>query len=245
VIARLVRRLRRFGFHGRAPRVSLLKMRAMVPALLIALLTFPALTAGPAAMEALPGSAAVQAGSAVQAPAPARAPQSDRVRVPDLDNQLVDPLQTAAGTRATVLVFLSVSCPISNRYAPDIQKLQTTFGAQGVRFWLVYPNPNESSADVRTHLKTYGYAMPALRDPKHTLADAAHVTITPEAAVYDQHGALVYHGRIDDRYTSIGVERPAPTRRDLSDAIAATLAGKPVTPATQQAVGCYIADFVE
>src|SRR5580698_1049726 len=41
------------------------------------------------------------------------------LRLPDLDNRLVDPFQTAADTRAIVFLFISVDCPISNRYAPE------------------------------------------------------------------------------------------------------------------------------
>ena len=66
--------------------------------------------------------------------------------------------------------------------------------------------------------------------------------MTPEAAIY-VGGKLMYRGRIDNRYVELGVERPAATQRDLADALAALLAGKPVVAATTQAVGCYIADF--
>ena len=166
------------------------------------------------------------------------------VRLLDLDNHPVDPFQASADASAIVFVFLSVDCPVSNRYAPDIQKLHQTFGAKGVEFWLIYPNPHDSAAAIRSHLKTFGYAAHALRDPKHQLANLAKATITPEAAVYHK-GALVYHGRIDDRYQSIGVERQVPTRYDLRDTLTAVLAGTPVPASSQPAVGCYIADFVE
>ena len=84
-----------------------------------------------------------------------------------------------------------------------------------------------------------------MRDPDHALAKVTNVTITPEVALYDGHGHELYHGRIDDRYVSLGLERPAPTRHDLESAISATLAGKPVAETTAQAVGCFIADFVQ
>jgi hypothetical protein len=66
--------------------------------------------------------------------------------------------------------------------------------------------------------------------------------VTPEAAVY-ANGRVVYHGRIDDRYVDLGLERPAPTVHDLDDALTAVLAGRPVEHPVTQAVGCYIADF--
>ena len=45
------------------------------------------------------------------------------LRLPDLDNRLVDPFQTAADTRAIAFLFISVDCTISNRYAPEIRRL--------------------------------------------------------------------------------------------------------------------------
>ena len=165
------------------------------------------------------------------------------VRLPDLDGKLVDPLQFPASTKATVLLFVSTDCPISNRYAPDIRKLYDAYAREGVAFWMVYPNPAESAADIRDHLKSFAFPGTALRDEKHGLAKAAGATITPEAAVYDAKGTLMYRGRIDDRYSAVGVEKAQAARHDLHDAIAAAVAGKPVAQKFTQAVGCYIADF--
>jgi hypothetical protein len=175
----------------------------------------------------------------------ARAAPNQPLRLRDADDKLVDPFHAPQGTKATVFVFTSVSCPISNRYAPDIRRMHDAFAARGVAFWLVYPNPAESAADIRAHLKEYGYPLHALRDPDHELATRTKVIVTPEAAVYDARGSLVYHGRIDDRYVSIGVERPAATRHDLQDVLTALMAGRPVPAATEPAVGCFIADFVK
>ena len=166
------------------------------------------------------------------------------VRVPNLDNTPIDPFQTSSATKATVILFVSTDCPISNRYAPDIRKLHDVYEKDGVAFWLVYPNPAESVADIRDHLKSFAFPGTALRDVKHDLVKVAGATITPEAAVYDAKGTLTYRGRIDDRYSAVGVEKAQATRRDLQDAIAATLAGKPVKQKVTQAVGCYIADFL-
>ena len=72
--------------------------------------------------------------------------------------------------------------------------------------------------------------------------DPQLITVTPEAAVY-AGGRVVYHGRIDDRYVDLGLERPAAQVHDLADALSAVVAGQPVKHPVTQAVGCYIADF--
>jgi hypothetical protein len=167
-----------------------------------------------------------------------------RVQVRDLDNRLVDPFETDGVVKGVVLLFVSRECPISNRYAPEIRRLRTQLGPEGVRFWLVFPNPSEGVQPIRDHLAEFRYDVPALRDPAQELVKLAGATMTPEAAVFDAAGHLAYRGRIDDRYVRLGVMRPAPTTHDLRDAVTALLAGRPVPASTAPAVGCYISDFV-
>lgn len=143
----------------------------------------------------------------------------------------------------TVLIFVSVDCPVSNRYAPEIKRLYGEFTARGVRFRLVYPNPLDSGDAISRHLVAFGYPPIADRDGEHTLVKMAGASVTPEAAVFDNRQRLVYRGRIDDRFVELGRERPAATQHDLRNAMEAVLAGKPVTPSRTQAVGCFIADM--
>jgi hypothetical protein len=171
------------------------------------------------------------------------AARAGQVRLLDLENRPVDPLHAAPETKATVLLFVTTDCPISNRYAPEVARLFKSFASKGVSFWLVYPNPAESPQAIRDHLVSFGYPIQALRDPAHALAKLVHATVTPEAVVV-AGSRIVYRGRIDDRYVELGVQRPAPTRRDLEDALTAVLAGKAVQPQTTQAVGCVIADLL-
>jgi hypothetical protein len=171
------------------------------------------------------------------------AARAGQVRLLDLENRTVDPLHPAPETKATVLLFVTTDCPISNRYAPEVARLFKAFASKGVSFWLIYPNPADSRQAIRDHLVSFGYPMQALRDPAHALAKLVHATVTPEAVVVAGE-RVVYRGRIDDRYVELGVQRPAPTRRDLEDALTALLAGRPVQLATTQAVGCVIADFL-
>ena len=94
----------------------------------------------------------------------------ERVQVRDLDDRLVDPFDTDGAPKGVVLLFVSRECPISNRYAPEIRRLRTQLGPDGLRFWLVFPNPAESVQDIRGHLAAFHYDVPALRDPAHVLA---------------------------------------------------------------------------
>lgn len=169
-------------------------------------------------------------------------PGTSQSNLPEsLTGTAVDPLKLSEG-RVVVMLFVRTDCPISNRYAPTIQRLSEKFRGSA-NFWLVYPDAKESPARIRLHLEEFHYAIPALRDIHHTLVNRAQATITPETAVFSESGKLVYHGRIDNWYEDFGRSRPAPTTHDLEDAIRNTLDGKSTSPEHASAVGCYISDL--
>jgi hypothetical protein len=148
----------------------------------------------------------------------------------------------ASSARARVLIFVRTDCPITNRYAPELQRLSQEFSARGAEFWLVYPDPAETAVSIERHRAEYNFPGTVWRDPRHSLVKLAHATTAPEAAVFDSAGKLLYHGRIDDRWVNPGTARPAARTHDLEDAIAAVLAGRRPAPAATPAVGCSLAD---
>ena len=169
-------------------------------------------------------------------------PISTKLQLPDLDGRKIEPLQ-ANDARAIVFIFIRTDCPISNSYAPELHRLYDKFARSGVRFWLVYPDPGESSQIIRKHITEYEYRLNVLRDPEHKLVKMTRVQVTPEAAVFSPSGRMVYHGRIDDRYVTFGKTRPAPTTRDLEQVLEAMLEGKRVANKTTIAIGCFIPDL--
>src|ERR1700757_1301320 len=63
----------------------------------------------------------------------------------DPNGQPITRLSTP-GAEAIVLFFVASDCPISNRYLPEMQRIEKKFAAQHVVFWFVYPNVGETSA---------------------------------------------------------------------------------------------------
>ena len=170
------------------------------------------------------------------------APESNAGQVTDLAGRPVRPWESNAEL-VKVFIFSRTDCPIARRYAPAIQRLQEEYSPQGVHFQLVFPNPVRSAEEIREHLREFQYQCDALRDPEQYFVKLTGATVTPEAAVFDTTGQMVYCGRIDDRFPKFGVSRE-PSSHDLENAIQATLAGQPAKPADGPAVGCYIADLL-
>jgi thiol-disulfide isomerase/thioredoxin len=152
----------------------------------------------------------------------------------------------APGTEAIILFFVASDCPISNRYIPELQRIENKFAAQHVVFWFVYPNVGETPEAVRQHEAAYGPEKNILLDPHHQLVELTHATVTPESAILiPEHADAenlrpVYHGRIDDRYLQIGQERPSATQHDLERAIADVLQHRSVQQPDGPAIGCGI-----
>jgi Flp pilus assembly protein TadD/mono/diheme cytochrome c family protein len=144
----------------------------------------------------------------------------------------------------TVLVFTTTDCPISNRYAPEIQRLASRFEGRAY-FRLVYPVPTDTDAAIREHVKKFGYRFEWVRDHDQKLVRQTGATVTPEVAVLDAAGTMVYRGRIDDRYIAFGRDRPEPTVRDLERSLDAVLAGKPVPLPRTRAIGCILSDLTQ
>jgi hypothetical protein len=157
----------------------------------------------------------------------------------DVDGAVRDPFRPAS--KANVLIFVSSDCPISNGYAPEIQRLCGDGKAQGVTCTLVYEDPAIDAAAVRSHRDQFRYRdMPAVIDANAALARRAKATVTPQAVVVDRDGAVQYRGRIDNQYVALGKPRRVVTVHDLGDAMAAVIAGRPIVQAETEAVGCFI-----
>lgn len=148
-----------------------------------------------------------------------------------------------SGTKVVVLFFVASDCPISNRYIPEIERLDREFAPQGVHFWWVYPNPGDTAAVVRSHDEQFDIHADVVLDTEQRLVLMARAKMTPEIAVFISNSAGLreaYLGRIDNRYLALGQERPAATKHDLEMAIRAVLSNHPVPKPGGPAVGCSI-----
>jgi peroxiredoxin len=139
-----------------------------------------------------------------------------------------------------VLFFITTDCPISNGYVPEMNRIAKEYASRGVRFYGVMTDTSVPAADVRKHVKDFGYAFPVLFDPAQILVKYANADTNPETAVISPRGGMVYLGRIDNKVEGFGTQRPQATEHDLRDAIEATIENRPVAKAVTTPIGCSI-----
>ena len=170
-----------------------------------------------------------------------KAAAKEKLVITDTKGRKHTPFDSKKNT-ATVFVFLLRDCPISNVYAPELTRIHKEYSNKGISFFLVHPDKDTDIKSANLHAKEYKLSSPVVLDHGHKLTRLAEAKVTPEAAVFNSKGLLVYRGRIDNLYAGFGKKRFKPTKRDLRDTLDALLDGKLLTKQTTKAVGCYI-DF--
>ena len=140
-----------------------------------------------------------------------------------------------AKASATVVVFVSTLCPVSDKYVERLNALYRSYLTKGVQFAAVNPNANETWRATETYAEQNQLLYPVYRDEKNQLADKLEAQSTPEAFVFDASGRLRYRGQIDDSPNAARVRT-----NSLRDAIDAVLTNRPVASPRTRALGCAI-----
>lgn len=165
------------------------------------------------------------------ATAPAWSATPLRLTRPDGIPEIVDPGQY----KASLLLFLSTTCPISNAYQGRILAIVKCFAKQPVRVLLINANDNESAAETQRYAIDVGFDVPFFKDWRNAVADRFGVSLTPEAVVLDSNGVSRYRGAIDDARNPARVKIEA-----CKNAVEDLLAGRPVSVQPIRAFGCAI-----
>jgi len=142
--------------------------------------------------------------------------------------------------RATVLLFLSESCPICQKYTPTLKSLWSEFSGENIGFYGVFPSTSIEIDSVVVYGKKYAIPFPLLIDSNQKVTSLLKATITPEVVVLSGNGEILYQGRIDNLFPVIGRKRYAATTHELKDALVAILRNAPVKVKKTEAVGCFI-----
>jgi len=157
----------------------------------------------------------------------------------DADGQTQTPL-SQRDKKATVLFFLLPDCPISNAYAPEIQRISAHYQKKKIAVFVVHGDPDVTAEQAKKHAKEYGLLCPVLLDRAQLLVEKTGVTMAPEVAVLGPDQKVFYRGRIDDWYVDYGKRRGEPTQRDLRSALDALLQGRAAPAPTTPVIGCYL-----
>ena len=141
--------------------------------------------------------------------------------------------------RAAVLVFLDTACPVATRYIPTLNALHRDAGTSGVSLYGVLSNPAIGWREGASFVADYGVEFPVVLDTAGELAVRLGPQVTSEAFVVSTADRIVYRGRIDDRFASVGRLRTRITSHDLRDVVREMAPGGRPEQYRTEAVGCF------
>ena len=142
--------------------------------------------------------------------------------------------------KAVVLMTYGNGCGIVQKSLPRLREIRDEYRARGVEFLLIDSNLQDDRETIAHEAKEFGNDLPILVDETQLIGEALGADRTADMFVVtpgDWH--VVYRGPMDDRL-SYGAQKSVAGKNYLTDALDATLAGKPVAVAKAEALGCLV-----
>src|SRR5882757_4800439 len=146
-----------------------------------------------------------------------------------------------AAAPVLVVMFICNHCPYVNAVEDRLIALHREFAPSGVAFVGICANdavsyPDDGFDALAERWRSKGYGFPYLHDETQDVARAFGAVCTPDIFVYDGQRRLAYRGRIDDSWK----DSTRVTRRELSQALDALLAGRAPPADARPTLGCSI-----
>lgn len=149
--------------------------------------------------------------------------------------------ESLKGSPAVLVGFLCNHCPYVQGSEEMLIGIVRRYRDQGLKAVMINSNdvakyPEDSFERMREKAAALDLPYPYLYDESQAVARAFDAACTPEFYLFDQGGALVYHGTVND-----SPRNPGAVQRDyLSNAIASVLKGEIPNPQFVHPLGCSI-----
>jgi len=149
-------------------------------------------------------------------------------------------LDTMAGKRGTVYIFLAPECPLSENYTLTINQLQAQFVDSGLQFYAIISGQLYDSVAILDYANRFPLTLPLLVDTGYYFSTQFKASTTPEVVLFNAQNEKVYQGAIDDWATELTQLKASATHYYLMDAMNAVLKNEKIKISKTNAVGCYI-----
>jgi len=173
---------------------------------------------------------------------PALATPAAEFHLPDVISGVTIGLDTFAGKRALLVIFISRHCPYVQHVKRELANIGRDYAAAPLGIVAISSNyvpqyPDDSPERLKEMAEELGLNYPICYDESQEVAKAYDAACTPDFFLYDEARRLVYRGQLDGARPRNDV--PV-TGADLRAAIDAVLSGRPVDPDQRPSVGCNI-----
>lgn len=162
--------------------------------------------------------------------------------LPDTVSGKIISLKDFQGCKGLLVMFICQHCPFVKHVEQELAKIGHDYGSQNLGIVAISSNdaenyPDDSPANLKQMADKLNFNFPFCYDETQEVAKAYQAACTPDFYLFDSDFRLVYRGQLDDSRPSLDI--PV-TGKDLRDAIASLLAGKPINPEQKPSLGCNI-----
>jgi peroxiredoxin len=163
-------------------------------------------------------------------------------QLPDVVSGQVISLDSFAGKKALLVMFICRHCPFVKHLQTEIAQIGKDYVNQGVGIVAISANnvqshPEDAPMKLKMMAEELGFTFPFCYDETQETAKAYTAACTPDFFVFDADQTLVYRGQFDDSRPSNNV--PV-TGEDLRSALDTVLANQPVSEEQKPSIGCNI-----
>jgi thiol-disulfide isomerase/thioredoxin len=150
--------------------------------------------------------------------------------------------RTAAGKKATLVMFICNHCPFVKHVVDELGRIARDYSPKGAAVVAVNSNdvssyPQDGPENMKKLTTSKGWRFPFLFDETQEVAKTFKAACTPDFFLFDADGKLAYRGQLDD--SRPGNNIPV-TGKDLRSALDAVLNGKPAARVQKPSIGCNI-----
>jgi peroxiredoxin len=162
--------------------------------------------------------------------------------LPDVTTEKTVSLESFAGKKALLVMFICKHCPYVVHIKNELVKLGIDYNHKEIGMVGISSNdadkyPDDGPASLKQFALEMKLNFPLCYDETQATAHAYTAACTPDFFLFDGDHKLVYRGQLDD--SRPGNDKPV-TGADLRTAIDALLAGKSVTSDQKPSAGCNI-----
>jgi len=162
--------------------------------------------------------------------------------LPDVVSGGMVDLQSAAGPKGLLVMFICRHCPFVKHVEKELAKLGRDYEGKGIGIIAISSNdavnyPDDAPASLAGQARALRFPFHYLYDETQDVAHAYDAACTPDFFLFDGNLKLAYRGQLDDSRPGSNV--PV-TGKDLRNAMNAVLAGEPVHPLQKPSLGCNI-----
>lgn len=163
-------------------------------------------------------------------------------RLPDVVSGKTISLETFAGKKALLVMFICRHCPYVEHVKEGLARLGKDYAGKDAGIVAISANdaaryPDDAPENLKAMAEEQGFSFPFCFDEGQLVAKAFTAACTPDFFLFDKDRRLIYRGQMDDSRPGNG--KPV-TGKDLRDALDAALTGKAPSADQKPSVGCSI-----